>query len=576
MLRPVSRASASRSSRVAARCSRWRTCVTPARESTAVCDAPIPSMMSIFTANPLSSNATCAATIRARREPCWGTPLRAPAAGDSILPLPRSCCESIIGPPLRARRPRGAARAACEHGGGGSSRGHVRRPCDRERRLGGPADQCHAAVLAAVPGHPGRPDGVPQGHGRCGQQRRRRPRDGAAAHRRRRSHLDAHAAAGRALLERRVRRSARRALHVRAPLQGPRAAGGVALRRDRRRRGLPAEPCHLHARSRHRAERPRDHVPPHAPGHGWLQKLALPPAALLPPSVGTREIGTDVARLVGTGPYRWASYAPSRQLVLRRNPHFEVWAPAAQPDGHVDHIVERFGLGIEAEVTQVERGQADWVVDDLPADRISEVLGRYAPQAHVNPLPADWYVALNVNIKPFKDIKAGSGQPRDRPRQGDQALRRAAAGGADVPDPAAGLPRLCPLLPLDAERHCAVGRAGLRARAAARRGVGHGGDPGRHRGHERRRAEGHRQVHSGRALQARIRPARERAAGRRPAPVRAELAPRRRGQSRAVAAGVPGALGAARRDARLRFVRAGLRHELRTSAVSATAKRCSR
>ncbi len=141
------------------------------------------------------------------------------------------------------------------------------------------------------------------------------------------------------------------------------------------------------------------------PDTEWLQKLALPPAALLPPSVGTREIGTDVARLVGTGPYRWASYAPSRQLVLRRNPHFEAWAPAAQPDGYVDHIVERFGLGIEAEVTQVERGKADWVVDDLPADRISEVLGRYAPQAHVNPLPADWYVALNVNIKPFKDIK---------------------------------------------------------------------------------------------------------------------------------------------------------------------------
>jgi peptide/nickel transport system substrate-binding protein len=138
----------------------------------------------------------------------------------------------------------------------------------------------------------------------------------------------------------------------------------------------------------------------------WPQKLALPPAALLPPSVGSEEIRTDVARLVGTGPYYWASYAPSRQLVLRRNPHFKVWAPAAQPDGYVDRIVQRFGLGVEAEVTEVERGQADWVVDEIPRDRLRELTTRFASQVHVNQLPADWYVALNVNIKPFNELKA--------------------------------------------------------------------------------------------------------------------------------------------------------------------------
>ena len=142
------------------------------------------------------------------------------------------------------------------------------------------------------------------------------------------------------------------------------------------------------------------------PDPTWPQKLALPQAALLPPSVGAEEIGTDVSRLTGTGPYYWASYAPARQLVLRRNPYFKVWAPAAQPDGHVDRIVERFGLGIEAEVTQVERGQADWVVDDVPADRLRELVTRFAPQLHVNQLPADWYIALNVNIKPFNQLAA--------------------------------------------------------------------------------------------------------------------------------------------------------------------------
>jgi peptide/nickel transport system substrate-binding protein len=142
------------------------------------------------------------------------------------------------------------------------------------------------------------------------------------------------------------------------------------------------------------------------PDTEWLQKLALPPAALLPPSVGVEEIGTDVSRLVGTGPYTWASYAPARQLVLERNPFFKAWEPAAQPDGYVDRIVQRFGLGAEAAVTQVERGQADWVADTLPADRLAELASRFSSQVHVNQLPADWYFALNVNIKPFNQLKA--------------------------------------------------------------------------------------------------------------------------------------------------------------------------
>ena len=142
------------------------------------------------------------------------------------------------------------------------------------------------------------------------------------------------------------------------------------------------------------------------PDTEWLQKLALPPAALLPPSVGASEIGSEVSRLVGTGPYAWASYSPARQLVLERNPYFKAWAPAAQPDGYVDRIVQRFGLSGEAAVSQVERGQADWVADDVPSDRLREMLGRFSSQTHVNALPADWYFALNVNIKPFDQIKA--------------------------------------------------------------------------------------------------------------------------------------------------------------------------
>ena len=187
--------------------------------------------------------------------------------------------------------------------------------------------------------------------------------------------------------------------------------------------------------------------------------------------MGSEEIGTEVSRLVGTGPYRWASYSPARQLVLRRNPYFKAWAPAAQPDGYVDAIVQRFGLSGEAAVTQVERGQADWIADDVPADRLPELLGRFSSQTHVNPLPADWYFALNVNIKPFNQTQGATGrQPGDRPQGDREDLRRPAARDADLPGAAAGLPRLRALLPVDARRRGAlVGSRPARARRSSSR-----------------------------------------------------------------------------------------------------------
>jgi peptide/nickel transport system substrate-binding protein len=57
-------------------------------------------------------------------------------------------------------------------------------------------------------------------------------------------------------------------------------------------------------------------------------------------------------------------------------------------------------------VTAVENGQADWVFDDLPADRLPEIGTKFAKQAHVNPLTAFWYLPMNVNIPPFNNLKA--------------------------------------------------------------------------------------------------------------------------------------------------------------------------
>ncbi|MDX6507371.1 MAG: peptide/nickel transport system substrate-binding protein [Gaiellaceae bacterium] len=135
----------------------------------------------------------------------------------------------------------------------------------------------------------------------------------------------------------------------------------------------------------------------------WLDKLAVPFAFILPASTAAKNLSIPPP---GTGPYMWAQYAPNKQIKLVRNPDFKVWSADAQPAGNPDTIVQKFGLTVEAEVTQVENGQADWMFDQPPSDRLGEFSNKYASQVHVNPLTSTWYFAFNVNEKPFDNLKA--------------------------------------------------------------------------------------------------------------------------------------------------------------------------
>jgi peptide/nickel transport system substrate-binding protein len=136
----------------------------------------------------------------------------------------------------------------------------------------------------------------------------------------------------------------------------------------------------------------------------FLDKLAVPFAFILPASTPAKNLDIPPA---GTGPYKWAQYAPNKQIKLVRNTNFKEWSKDAQPEGNPDVIVEKFGLSVEAEVTQVENNQADWVFDQPPADRLGELSSsKYAGRVHVNPLTSTWYFAFNVNEAPFNNLKA--------------------------------------------------------------------------------------------------------------------------------------------------------------------------
>ncbi len=139
------------------------------------------------------------------------------------------------------------------------------------------------------------------------------------------------------------------------------------------------------------------------PDAEFLTKLALPHASILEAGAPDTDAGT--VPLPGTGPYRIESYDPNDRLVLVRNPYFRVWSADAQPEGYPDRIEYEFGLEDEAEVTAVENGQADWMFDTPPEDRLGELGARYAGQVHLNPSFAMWFVPLNVRLPPFDDVR---------------------------------------------------------------------------------------------------------------------------------------------------------------------------
>ncbi len=140
------------------------------------------------------------------------------------------------------------------------------------------------------------------------------------------------------------------------------------------------------------------------PSGAFLDELSINFPSVVPADTPAHDIGTHPA--VGTGPYMVASYDPARSMRMVRNPYFHEWSAEAQPDGYPDEIIYRFGLQDEAEITEVENGQQDWMFDEKPLDRLEELGDKYAALVHINPMQAYYYVEMNTRLKPFDNVDA--------------------------------------------------------------------------------------------------------------------------------------------------------------------------
>jgi peptide/nickel transport system substrate-binding protein len=136
----------------------------------------------------------------------------------------------------------------------------------------------------------------------------------------------------------------------------------------------------------------------------FMYKLAVPHASILPAATPVKDMGTDL--IPGTGAYTIESYNPNLSIEMVRNPHFKEWSADAQPDAFTDGISYKFGLTEVNAINEIQHGDADWMFDSPPPDRLPEISSdQYKHQLHVNPLTAVWYAPLNVNLAPFNDVR---------------------------------------------------------------------------------------------------------------------------------------------------------------------------
>jgi peptide/nickel transport system substrate-binding protein len=142
---------------------------------------------------------------------------------------------------------------------------------------------------------------------------------------------------------------------------------------------------------------------------------------------------TDRSRgpVPGTGPYTVTHFVPGQPVELRRNPYFQQWSRASQPDGYPDSIIIDVGAITAATVDQITKDQLDLVLPgdaaDLPPATVRTAALGHRLQLFDGPQLGVGIAILNTRLPPFNDprVRQALNYAVDR---NELARRRMAAG----------------------------------------------------------------------------------------------------------------------------------------------------
>jgi peptide/nickel transport system substrate-binding protein len=141
-----------------------------------------------------------------------------------------------------------------------------------------------------------------------------------------------------------------------------------------------------------------------APDPEFVYKLTLPFAYPVPPSVPDEEQVT--AGIPGTGPYMLEAPMTDDGVALVRNRLFEVWSPAAQPDGYVDRIEWTIGVEPRAQIEAVTAGDADLAFGAADASgQLEDILVRFPAQVHTTPQARTYFAVFDTEVPPFDNVQ---------------------------------------------------------------------------------------------------------------------------------------------------------------------------
>jgi peptide/nickel transport system substrate-binding protein len=140
-----------------------------------------------------------------------------------------------------------------------------------------------------------------------------------------------------------------------------------------------------------------------APDGTFLDYVAIPFAFAMPKGTPDKDISTDAAWRVATGPYMITSYIPKQSIVLKRNPNFKQWSPNS-PNGHLDEIDIKIGVDPETAVNETADGQLDWYFGAVPGDRLTQLKAQYPKQVYTFDRNNITYFEMNHRKPPFDKL----------------------------------------------------------------------------------------------------------------------------------------------------------------------------
>lgn len=134
------------------------------------------------------------------------------------------------------------------------------------------------------------------------------------------------------------------------------------------------------------------------PDRTFLDIMAIPNAAPVPPKVIAKSSATFGLHPVGDGPYIIKTYIPGREIVMVKNPNY-----FAARTVHVGQIDVTLGLDPTTEALRVENGTTGVMLDNLPTNIYLGIYNnpRFASYFHHFVSIEDNYVALNMTKAPF-------------------------------------------------------------------------------------------------------------------------------------------------------------------------------